>query len=65
MCQYAEPRYLYSLLSIQTANLLVDKINVRSMLFCPSEISLAPISFGCVPLIKIDSLKDYFFKNCF
>lgn len=53
--------YLYSLLSIQTTNLLLGKVHVRGI-FCFSEISLA-ISFGCVLLLKIDSLKDYLKKN--
>lgn len=41
MCQYVEPSYVYSLLSIQTTNLLVGKINkVKVILFFKNFIGL-------------------------
>lgn len=57
MCQYVEPSYCFFVLSIQTTSLLVGKINVKGTLFCSSKLSLA-VSFGCVLLVKVDSLKD-------
>ena len=39
MCQYVEPSYLKFLLSIQTTNLLVGKINVNFHWLFPLDVS--------------------------
>lgn len=39
MCQYIEPSSLKFLLSIQTTNLLVDKINVKFHWLSPLDVS--------------------------